>query len=642
MAKTNSLDPGTVYLEFYRNLYIDIVNVLNIPYKESRRDLIEIESRYSHEGLSFLTKTLPSLGKAIDKALHSESPVSVPSTFRRQKGQTTPELFRWLFTKVFDPDGNVAVEADVRCIGALRQLVYFLYKLEIPYTKEQERKLLDDFVNVDADLVRDRNEPEDILKTASQIVNDVLWDLDPADIRPQHGPGSVSTGEEPHEKHVFSRLYSALERVYPYSEYMQSGLNQVADSYRHYAKLEPQEAGTAKVVFVPKDSRGPRIISSEPLEYQWIQQGLGRHIVSRLESHWITSGQINFSDQSVNQRLALQGSIDQSLVTLDMKEASDRVSCWLVDALFAHTPQLLAAIMAARSTHTVLPDGRSVCMNKYAPMGSSLCFPVEALCFYVLGVASIMHSSEFRAAFPERGTRGPSYKEALTVARSMIWVYGDDIIVRREFYAVLQQCYPKFKLRLNDDKCCFHGFFRESCGVDAYKGVNVTPLRLKRRWCHRTVDANVLDSYVSLSNNAYSRGYKQVACLAASLVEAKIGPLPTVKKEVDCLALIRPVSVNHLPSFLPKRFSKRLQRTEWYSWAIRPVPIRTDPDSWCMVLRTMSSKRDFTPAEVERKFYSNRSKDLLYNISSAQGHTTPGIYAVTRRSRLVRVWSPFT
>lgn len=629
MEKNNSCGSKQVsddlYLEFYCNLYADIADVLKCPTKESQRDLVEIRTRYSFEGLSFLTKTLPSLGKALDKALHSDTPVSVPSTFQRQKGRKTPNLFRWFFTQVFAEDGNILGNVDIECIKALRQFVYFLYKLEIPHSSRQERKLLDDFVEVDGDLETDLEYPDEVLSTASRIIDAIFWNFDHRDIQPRHGPGAVATGEKVWQKHTFSRLYKSIEKVYPFTEYYQFNLSMVLDTYHRYEDLEVLEAGTAKVVLVPKDSRGPRIISCEPLEYQWIQQGLNNAIVHHLESHWLTAGHVNFVDQTINQQLATAASIDGSKATLDMKEASDRVSCWLVKRLFANQPALLEALMATRSTHTMLPDGRLVRLNKFAPMGSSLCFSVEAVCFYVLGVAAIMHSESFRALFLLKcGTRGPSFHEGLRSARRMIHVYGDDIIVDQKFYCELLQLFPKLKLKFNEDKCCTKGFFRESCGVDAFKGVNVTPLRLKAVWCHRTVDANTLVSYTKFSNLAYARGFKQVASLAARLVESKIGPLPLVRGEVGFLALDRPVSVPQIPNHISRRWNYHLQRYEYRVWVSRPIQKRVGTDSWCMILRHLSAK----PTLIGN-----------FRCNNPQGHATPGVFSVPRRSRLHRGWS---
>jgi hypothetical protein len=324
-----------------------------------------------------------------------------------------------------------------------------------------------------------------------------------------------------------------------------------------------------------------------------------------------------------------------------MKDASDRVSLSLVRYVFKYTPDLLAALEATRSASTVLPNGREVLMNKFAPMGSSLCFPVEAFVFWALGVASIIYDTTrndigFKALRRyASGNRWHDHLEMdfsptrLILRRTMcakLHVYGDDIIVAKKFHETLLEYLPKFGLKLNVDKCCIHGSFRESCGVDAYSGINVTPLRLKRRWCHRTVDASTLASYVKFSNLAYARGYKRVAAFAASLVEEKIGMLPITNRDMSMISFVRPSSVIQIPNSVPRRFNKKLQGMEYKVWTIRPSHCETDPDSWCMVLRTQSSKLDLLEEE-------------LTEAEIAQSGTPAGVLALTRRSCLKRVWT---
>jgi hypothetical protein len=70
----------------------------------------------------------------------------------------------------------------------------------------------------------------------------------------------------------------------------------------------PKSVPQARVCLVPKDSRGPRIISCEPAELMFIQQGIMRKLYSHLETHHLTAGQINFTDQSINRNLALLAS----------------------------------------------------------------------------------------------------------------------------------------------------------------------------------------------------------------------------------------------------------------------------------------------------------------------------------------------
>jgi hypothetical protein len=600
------------YLALYCDLYTDIAEKLRVPVKESQRDLISIRRRVECEGISFLTKSLPQLGKALDKCLSKDEPMTVPSQFKTEKGRTTPVLYRYLFSQVITPSGYVNPEADTGVLTELRQLMYYLYKLEIPATKEQKAECLAEFATVDAGLDRPSNIDQEWLEETSDLIRDIFASFDPTDILPSHGPGAVATGERNHEKHVFKRIYKTVERVYPYTEYFEYSLSAVADRWRQYETLEELEEGTAKVVLVPKDSRGPRIISCEPLEIQWIQQGLGRAVKAHIERSHLTKGHVNFTDQSVNARLALEGSKNQQWVTLDMKEASDRVSVWLIAELFRKVPDLLEALLATRSGCTKLPSGQIVRLKKFAPMGSNLCFPVQSVVFYALAVASIV--CEDRKRNPLRNPRARAQK-----ARASVFVYGDDIIVRSKDYHSVMAALPTVGLKFNDSKCCTAGFFRESCGTDAYKGVVVTPLRIKKVYDdHRTVNAKVLVSYVALSNAAYTRGYQRVACHLASLVEAKLGELPVTNRMQAFLSLIRPLRTNQPGNATRTRFrmesneEKNLQREEWRGWSLVSPDLSVDANDWSMVLRRLTSPSDWSE---------------------------PGVFAVPRRSRLHRGWS---
>jgi len=594
------------YLSTYCDLYRDVAEKLRVPYKESQRDIVTLTSRVAAEGLSFLTKALPQLGKALDKCLSGHGPLTLPSTFKKVKGGTIPVLYRWLFSKVITPEGLVNPLVDTELLRELRQLMYYLYKLEIPSTASQEATLLNEFVEVDAGLDKPSNIDQEWIEETSDLIRDIFASFDPADIVPRHGPGSVATGERPHEKHVFKRIYAGIEAVYPFTEYYCYSMSAVADQWHQFESLESQETGTAKVVLVPKDSRGPRIISCEPLEYQWIQQGLGRALQEHLQTWHLTKGHVNFTDQSINAKLALSSSKTLKWVTLDMKEASDRVSLWLVRELFAKVPRLLDALLATRSTHTRLPSGQVVQLKKFAPMGSCLCFPVESIVFYALAVTAIIRARR------ENGCK-KSIRARASSARAAVYVYGDDLIVRSQDYGPLLTMFPTVGLKFNDGKCCTGGFFRESCGCDAYKGVDVTPLRLKKLWSsRRTVDANTLIAYVAYSNAAYQRGYKRVAWLLASHVQLILGELPITNRQLGYLSLIRPVSTIQPGPRHPVRYNSELMRFEIKGWTLRSPDISVDPNAWSMVLRRFTSPSDWCE---------------------------PGIFADTRRSRLHRVWS---
>jgi len=276
-----------------------------------------------------------------------------------------------------------------------------------------------------------------------------------------------------------------------------------------------------------------------------------------------------------------------------MKDASDRVSLKLVEKLFSGT-SLYEALIASRSEYTRLPDGKVVRLSTFAPMGSAVCFPIEALCFYALAVA-VLH------LHLHRGLKHP-----------VVYVYGDDIIVEREAYPLLLQYFPKVGLKFNLEKCCVAGFFRESCGCDAFMGVDVTPIRLRTTWSHRSIrDASELVSYIELSNSLWDAGYWGVATMIEQMVEDRYGRLPYVRQKYSYRDLAGRIRIDSSPllgwyrphvhesianrSRVRVRFNPHLHRIEYRNWVIRPVRKTYKVDGWreCLrVLNTGSTRAD--------------------------------------------------
>lgn len=604
-------------LEVYTSLYWRLLQDIADCYTDSEPglDWAKAQSRFSREGIAFFTKTLPRLGKAFDLALQGRTRFLFTG-FQKDPVTGVPKFLGWLLKRVFSEDSNIRSDANVQAIKHVRQLLYFMYKLELPYEQKTCKKVIDSFVSVEEE-IKNLSIPESdpIVSRARVLITRVLSGHCPRNIVPRHGPGSVSTGELGGEKSHFSRLYAALEREFPFTEYFRLSALHTVDTYDEIQALEPLETGTAKVVLVPKDSRGPRLISCEPLEYQWIQQGLQRKLYSIVENHWITKGFVNFTDQEVNRRLALESSHSQEWVTLDMKDASDRVSVELVKNLFRDSGWL-DALLASRSTHTRLPDGGTVELAKFAPMGSAVCFPIEALCFYALSVSVLVVY------------RGYRWQDAI---RS-VYVYGDDLIVKRADYALILQHLPRFGLMFNESKCCTSGFFRESCGCDAYKGIDVTPIRLRTRWSRRrTQDPSVLVSYVALHNAMYDSYHRRTAAYIREIVEDLYGLLPFLEyKEVKksysqstssppgrvigwYCSDVNPITENQ--KRVRRRFNPHLHRLEVFGFTVQPVHKKYRESGWDACLRRLTC--------------------------GSTGLRT-GLYAVARRSRLKRTWGAVT
>jgi len=542
--------------------------------------------RFTKEGLSFLTKTLPKLGKALDLGL-VELRLQVPREFKTaHKCTSIPAFLQAYFRRIFSPDGMLLEDADPDAVKHLRQILFMFYKLEVPYSDRAEQEVISNFVATELELELGSDiETTALLAAASYIARDVLVGFDPMEIVPKHGPGAVATGERLEDKWVFSRLYSAIHRVYPYYEYYLAGWGkELMDRLGWYRSLQRHESGVAKVVLVPKDSRGPRLISCEPLEYQWIQQGLGRKLVEHLESSRITKGQINFTDQSINRDLALSSSLTAEYATIDLKEASDRVSVDLVKHIFAHNDSVLKALLATRTTATRLPDGRIQPLAKFAPMGSALCFPVEAFCFWVICVAAIMR--RFRLQRQEVGSR--------------IFVYGDDIIIPTEWASTVIQALELVRLKVNKQKCCITGNFRESCGMDAFKGVPVTPVRVKKPWI-KSRNGSAYAAYMATANEMAARGYSYCATLMFEKLEEIYGFLPygLPTSPYPCRVVsshAKAVAFNR--GRLRMRWNAALQRVEFLVHSLKSESRDSKLDDWTRLLRNIVSKRLDDPLRV--------------------------------------------
>jgi len=226
---------------------------------------------------------------------------------------------------------------------------------------------------------------------------------------------------------------------------------------------------------------------------------------------------IGFKDQDVNQHLALIGSLDGDLATLDLSEASDRVSNQHVRLLFARFPHLFEATQACRSRKADVPGKGVIRLAKFASMGSALTFPIEALIFSVLVFIGIENASSHRLT-PGRIKR----------LRSRVRIFGDDIIVPKEFAESVISTLDTFGYRVNTDKSFWNGKFRESCGKEYYSGTDVSIVRLRSMLpTSRKDDLEVISS-VSFRNQCYNTGLWRTARFMDQLLGRMI-PFPAVE-----------------------------------------------------------------------------------------------------------------
>lgn len=308
-----------------------------------------------------------------------------------------------------------------------------------------------------------------------------------------------------------------------------------------------------KVVMVPKTLKTPRVIAIEAMWTQYVQQGLMRVLVRLIEqAGGPARGHVNFSDQSLNGRLALQSSKDGKLATLDLSDASDRVLRKLVVDIFGVDSPLCEALLRTRTPTAKLPDGKIVILRKFASMGSALCFPVESLIFFII----ILYARSKRAGLSVN--RADFYKLARDV-----YVYGDDLIFPVDEVPYVVHYLQAFGLKVNSAKSFSKGNFRESCGVDAYNGVDITPVYLRRSIPQQRSALRDIVSLVSFSNQLYKKGWYETALACEEWINKMID-LPYVREDASCLGFVR----THCTK--PKRWNTELQRGEILAYTLIP------------------------------------------------------------------------
>jgi hypothetical protein len=378
--------------------------------------------------------------------------------------------------------GSFIISDDPQLLKYLRIVLVFCYKAEHEPNDEQLKAAQAAFEETEASVAlwednfeRNCHTYSPLLTSARQIVGQVIYKIDWSDVVPNHGPGGIFPTRLPRDKSRFRTLYRPIIEKYPFDQYY-CGIPSF------WYKVLVEEDGLlsveddilCKLTAVPKDSRGPRLICVHPAEAIWIQQGQRRILENAICKSPVTRGFINFEDQTINGQLALRSSLTRKFCSLDLKDASDRISRRLVRYLFGDFAY--DWISCSRASSIQLLDGRVVELKKWAPMGNALTFPIESLVFFSLVHAGI------------RSIHGETCDE--------IYVFGDDILFPTRFYDGALYGLVSAGLVPNESKTFKRGSFRESCGVDAYKGVDITPLRI-RKW-----DTRRLEGLVSMQDLA--------------------------------------------------------------------------------------------------------------------------------------------
>lgn len=503
------------------------------------RDCKTVALRSKHEGLSFLTITLPTFGKDLEKGLDQGYVDSNLFTGFAWKGGL-PRFLSGFLRHVFDRDSGVLLDAPCKTsIRAIRQLTLMFAKIDLPCSDAREIAAYEGYIQCEKEMKVldsgwDSSKLEEFHQMSQLLFCSFFAQVDrkvyEGNFVTKHGPGSTADGLRGNAKYTLRSWPRRLESYFPSWEVLSYSWQDYQDIDVHL--LEPETEMPVEVITVPKTQKTPRIIAMEPTAMQYAQQGILALLREGIEGDYHLRSFLGIESQLPNQQMAHEGSYLMNLATLDLSEASDRVSNQLVKTMFRRVPHLHEAIDSSRSRKAIVPRAGVLRLSKFASMGSALCFPIQAMVFLTIIFLAIQ--KELRTPLSQRKIRSFVGK---------VRVFGDDIIVPVEYAPSVATLLEDFGLRVNVHKSFWNGKFRESCGRDYYDGTDVSIVRVRRLFTSQRQNAPEAISMVSLRNQLYLAGYFDTVEWLDGRLSKMLSHFPIVEPSSQVLGRIDPYGI---------------------------------------------------------------------------------------------------
>lgn len=575
------------YLELVQAVYLDACAKCTADVSDLR-DLMTIKSRTEQEGMSFLTITLPQFAKDFERSL-ADGFVD-PSAFRSfRKARAIPAFLQGMLGQLFcQESGRILdyVPDHSTIVEAVRQICLCFKKIEMQCAPQRQYAAIENFVQVEQDNNAFSLGPD--LRDVFLDVSDCLWHNALSDISsdmliPRHGPGATAERISGNQKYVWRKWYQRLDDYFPFfgNAYTLGATEDREEVVRQVTFVPEDEEEPVRVHLVPKTLKSPRIIAIEPACMQYAQQAVQRVLYERIERCWLTRGHVNFTDQSINQRLAVKASRTGRYSTIDLSDASDRVLYELAIEMFRSNPFLREAVGACRSRFAKLPGGRLVGpLSKFASMGNALTFPVESMYFYTICVVALLKEEHL-----------PVNPRNIFKVSRRIFVYGDDLVVPTDKAVAVLDYLQKYNCKVNSSKTFYTGKFRESCGVDAYAGEPVTPTYVRQSIPENRQQATELISWSATANLFYLKGYWRTASLMFAQCERILRVYPYVS--VDSPALGR---ISYLGFVSANNWDEDTQSLKQRAWVPRSVYRSDEIGGYSALSKCLSRLEEQTPS----------------------------------------------
>lgn len=285
-----------------------------------------------------------------------------------------------------------------------------------------------------------------VLKEARKICTSLLGVFDKEELTDQcHFGRNAAVGLKKTDAYLDVR-FATLTGSYRQHQWFREFARDHNGVFPKYKITKEDVVNRLTATAVPKSYKTYRIITLNTVIGGLHSAGIGDMISDRL-----CNVGINFSyQQDIHRSLCMTASIDRRLVTLDLSKASDNIG-------FVHLRRLLPSSWMREIQRCRIRNigiGEDVfSATTFMSMGIGLTFPLQTLVFYSL-IKAICN---------------------LTETTGHVSVFGDDCIFPTRIYKYVQKIFMDLGFIINMDKTFHDISFRESCGVDVYRGVDIRP-----------------------------------------------------------------------------------------------------------------------------------------------------------------------
>lgn len=301
-----------------------------------------------------------------------------------------------------------------------------------------------------------------VLTRAREIVHEILGDFNWDEVYEEVEFGKrACVGTLYEDSYLDWKLYASpltgskgqFDRFFDYIKKDHLLQNILLDAGKFHLAKRRVDCSCLKQSYVPKKFDSLRGITLNTLIGTFISGAIGNVMAKRLKDYGLNIKKLQ-EKHGVYARIF---SNTRTHATADLSLASQSITKQHIDCLFsvdwadAMEEGRIKLINLAGDVHRT---------PTYAGMGIGFTFPLQTILFYSLLEAI----------------------RTLTKTQGFVSVYGDDLVYPRRIHRYVSAILPRLNFILNEDKTYVEENFRESCGSDFYRGVDVRPFSYEGRY----------------------------------------------------------------------------------------------------------------------------------------------------------------